>query len=325
MVEFGFHCADDTSTFEEFRNMAITGEKLEYDFFTIADHLMILKQWYPENLKPLTAPFYECWTTLCALSTLTEKIRLGPTEIMNPFRIPSLVAKMGACLDNITQGRFELGIMEGFYEDEFKAYGIPFESFESRIKRLEEALQIIKMMWTEEAPSFRGDYYNIENAYCSPKPIQKPHPPICMLSRGGPTLKIAAKYCDTWRVQTPLPVNAYRSLNNEFEKICKELGRNPVEIKKSLWVGTLVEENEESYDQAIEKFEREGKGYLHESIDRYQRVRVHGTPEQCAEQLKMYIKEGVQQFTFYFIFENQLKGLKLFGERVIPILKKEFA
>ena len=88
--------------------------------------------------------------------------------------------------------------------------------------------------------------------------------------------------------------------------------------------GFIFAENEKSYNQAIEKFEREGKGYLHESIDRYQRVRVHGTPEQCAEQLKMYIKEGVQQFTFYFIFENQLKGLKLFGERVIPFLKKEF-
>jgi Coenzyme F420-dependent N5,N10-methylene tetrahydromethanopterin reductase and related flavin-dependent oxidoreductases len=141
-------------------------------------------------------PMLESWTTLSMLAGLTSKIKLGTLVTGIMYRYPAVLAKVAATLDVLSKGRLFMGIGAAWNEDESNAYGIPFPPTSERMSRLEEAIQIMRKMWTEEpSASFDGKYYQIHNAYCNPKPIQKPSPPI-LVGGGGErkTLKIVAKY-----------------------------------------------------------------------------------------------------------------------------------
>jgi len=113
-----------------------------------------------------------------ALSAKTTKVRLGTLLLNVSYRQPSLLAKMAATLDVISNGRLEFGIGAGWRKEEYIAYGFPFPSAAVRIQQLDEALSIIKKLWTEEKANFKGKYFSINNTICNPKPIQDPHPPI---------------------------------------------------------------------------------------------------------------------------------------------------
>jgi alkanesulfonate monooxygenase SsuD/methylene tetrahydromethanopterin reductase-like flavin-dependent oxidoreductase (luciferase family) len=172
------------------RDEAVTAERLGFDSVWLSDHVFGLVG-SPAN------PFYECWTTTSALASETRRVKLGQLVMCTPFRHPPMVAKMGATLDSISDGRLILGLGTGWAEGEFKAYGYPFEKPSTRVRRVSEAAQIIREMWTEEKASFKGRHYEIDNAYCYPKPIQKPHPPIMIAGSGEQlTLKAVARYAD---------------------------------------------------------------------------------------------------------------------------------
>ena len=142
-------------------------------------------------------PILECWSTLSALSTVTKKIRLGTMVTCNSFRNPALLAKMAATLDNISNGRLELGIGAGIQKNEHDAYGFPFLSAKDMVERLSEAVEIIKKLWTENEVSYRGKHYLLKNAVCEPKPLQNPHLPIVIGGgREKLTLKVTARHAE---------------------------------------------------------------------------------------------------------------------------------
>jgi alkanesulfonate monooxygenase SsuD/methylene tetrahydromethanopterin reductase-like flavin-dependent oxidoreductase (luciferase family) len=123
-------------------------------------------------------PILECWTTLSALSQVTKTIRLGTMVTCNSFRNPALLAKMASTVDNVSNGRLDLGIGAGVQKNEHNAYGFPYHSSKVRIERLDEAVEIIRKLWTEEKTIYNGKHYTIKDAVCEPKPVQNPHPPI---------------------------------------------------------------------------------------------------------------------------------------------------
>src|SRR5436189_4716043 len=142
-------------------------------------------------------PMLEGWTVISMLAGITTKIKLGTLVTGVIYRHPSVLAKVSATLDVLSKGRLFMGIGAAWNEQESLAYGISYPSNQERLVRLEEAIQIIRKMWTEEpSDSFNGKYYQINNAYCNPKPIQKkPSPPIMVGGSGErKTLKIVAKY-----------------------------------------------------------------------------------------------------------------------------------
>ena len=190
VIDFGVHLNSELSNYRDILKNALLIEDLNYHSIWISDH--VYGQYGIEDVDR-----YECWTTVSALTASTKTIRLGQLVLCNPFRHPSLFAKMAATLDVISGGRLEIGLGTGWNEGEFTAYGYPFESPLARVKRLDEAAQIMKMMWTEESPVFKGKYYEIDGAYCRPKPIQKPHPPM-MLAGGGEqlTLRTVARHAN---------------------------------------------------------------------------------------------------------------------------------
>lgn len=153
-----------TGGWSAFKDLALEFEKYDYHSIWLGDHLTI------------GGYRLEGWTTLSALSAATKRIRLGTMTLCNSFRNPALLAKMAASLDVISGGRLELGIGSGYYRNEFEAYGYPFPKLSVRTKQLDEGLDIMKKMWTEDRASYRGEYYQIKDAAWIPSPSRSPTP-----------------------------------------------------------------------------------------------------------------------------------------------------
>jgi F420-dependent oxidoreductase-like protein len=306
----------DYATLEKF---VFEAEGLGYHSFWYMDHLMWQGSRPPWNRQ---GAVLECWMVLSALASVTEKIRLGSLVVCNSYRNPALLAKMAATLDVISGGRLEFGIGAGWKKDEYEAYGYDFPEGSTRLTQLEEALQIIMKMWTEDKPSFEGDHYTIRDAVCEPKPIQKPHPPIWIGGSGEKvTLKLVAKYADgyNWRA-TP---EDYRKKIHVLKKHFHGVGRDFSSITKSLWSPVIIDRDEENLERKVQKHllkfrEASTEGsveYVSQSEEEWLDRRIIGTPDKCVIRVNEYVDCGVE--FFHLVFEG-LEGMKLFSEKVIP-------
>ncbi len=260
-------------------------------------------------------PILECWTTLSALSSVTERIRLGTMVSCNSFRNPSLLAKMAATLDNISKGRLEFGIGAGVQKKEHIAYGFPFPSSNVRIERLKEAVEIIKKLWTEEKASYKGKYYTIWDAVCEPKPMQEPHPPIT-IGGGGEKLmlRVTAQHADRYDWGYLPSLEQYKRKLRVLEKHCKTGGRSFQEIEKSCWPAgqIFLGENREELDERVLRWVPKGV-----SLQDFTRTNFVGTGEDCVEHLRQYVNIDVTHFMLFFGDLPDLRGLRLFAKKVV--------
>src|SRR5215203_7316174 len=173
--------------------MVKTADKLKFNSIYAYDHFI------PHYGYDIEKNFFECFALLSAVVAVTDNLKIGQIVTCNSYRNPALLAKMLSTLDVISNGRIELGIGAGWYQNEYYSYGYNFPSNVERIKQLDESISIIKTMWQYERASFQGNYFSINEAICSPHPIQKPHPPIIVGGTGEKyLLKIVAKQADIY-------------------------------------------------------------------------------------------------------------------------------
>ena len=213
----------------------------------------MLKIWQQADAEPLLAlaglfdhfypivgdshgPCLEGWTTLTALAASTTRLRVGIMVTGNTYRHPPVLAKIASTLDVISNGRLDFGIGAGWNEEESTAYNIPLYKPGERLRRLEESCEIMKRMWTETSTTFDGRYYQVKNAYCEPKPVQKPTPPF-VIGGGGEqlTLRIVAKYASIWNLPGGTPED-YKHKSDILNAHCAEIGRDPSTITRSIQV-----------------------------------------------------------------------------------------
>ncbi|MFP6889279.1 MAG: TIGR03619 family F420-dependent LLM class oxidoreductase, partial [Nitrospinota bacterium] len=187
-------------------------------------------------------PLLEVWTTLSALARDTERLRLGASVLAVGYRNPALLAKMTATLDVISGGRVEMGIGAGWVEAEYRAYGYEFPKASVRIAQMEEAIRIMKCMWTEPEPTFEGAHFRIERAYCNPPPLQKPHPPIWVGGEGPKVLGVAARYADGFNARY-WPPERFTERAEELAAGCRAAGRDPEEFRSSVMVLIVPEKD----------------------------------------------------------------------------------
>jgi len=299
-----FRTEKSSQLFNLLQDVVLECERLGYYSVWLDDHLMLEK-----------TPILECWTTLSAISTVTETIRLGTMVTCNSFRNPALLAKMATTLDNTSNGRLELGIGAGVQKNEHEAYGFPFPSSKARIERLNEAVEIIKKLWTEEKASYSGKHYRIRDAVCEPKPVQKPHPPI-IIGGGGEklTLKVTARHADRYDWGYLPSLEQYKRKLKVLEKHCEAVGRSFDDIEKSCWLAGQIfigENKKELEEKALQQLP-EGV-----SLEDFMRTNFVGTPEDCIHQLRQYMNLGVTQFMLFFGDLPDLRGLKIFSEKVV--------
>ncbi len=205
----------------------------EADAVPELEHAWLFDHFMPLGPDP-TGPIFEGWTLLGALAARTERLRLGLMVTGNTYRHPTVLANIGVTADHISHGRLDFGIGAGWNELEHTSYGIQLYSTGERIRRLGEACEIIRRMWTETAPTFEGRYYQVHEARCEPKPIQKPYPPF-VIGGGGEqlTLRVVAQYANIWNMPGgPAEVLAHKS--QVLDEHCRAIGRDPSEIERSV-------------------------------------------------------------------------------------------
>jgi F420-dependent oxidoreductase-like protein len=292
------------SLFNQIQDVVLECERLGYHSVFLDDHLMLNKM-----------PILECWTTLSALSAVTKKIKLGTIVTCNSFRNPALLAKMAATVDNISNGRLEIGIGAGVQKKEHNAYGFSFPSSKNRIERLNEAVEIIKKLWTENKAKYNGKHYTIRDAVCEPKPVQKPSP-LITIGGGGEklTLKVTARHADRYDWGYIPTIKIYKRKLKILEKYCEAVGRNFNEIERSCWPAgqIFIGSNRKELEKNIPQWLPQGF-----PLEDFEQANFIGTPDDFKRQLQQYMNLGVTHFMLFFGDLPDSKGLKLFAESIL--------
>ena len=163
-------------------------EEVGFESIWVYDHLHT----WPDLSQQST---WEAWTLMAGLAEATQRVRLGQMCTCNSYRPPSYLAKVTSCIDAMSGGRLEVGIGAGWYQHEYEAYGYDFPKPSVRIGQLDEAVQILRLMWTEDEAYFDGDHYQVDGAINRPRPLQDPYPPLWIAGGGEQlTLRVVAKY-----------------------------------------------------------------------------------------------------------------------------------
>lgn len=313
MIKFGLQHPNFTydgvghEIFQTLKKRALYAEAKGFDSFWVMDHFFQIP-----HVGKLEEPMLEAWSTISALAAVTRKIRLGTLVTGNIYRNPALLSKIGANVDVVSDGRLFMGMGAGWFETEAASYDFPFYTVPERLKRLEEALQIIKGMWTTDKFSFRGKYYKISNAFCFPKPIQKPHPPILIGGSGeNVTLKLVAKYGDACNL-----FGGSQTIRYKLEKLrehCKVVGRNYDDILKTKLGHLIIGEDAKEVSQWVQKDREPGI-----TDAQYDEMVIYGTPKQLVEKVQELVNAGIQYLILNMNYGNEEKALKLFAEKVMP-------
>jgi F420-dependent oxidoreductase-like protein len=298
--------ADTSQIADSLKNLITKAENIGFDSFWVMDHFhQIQFVGRPEE------PMLEGWTIISMLAGITTKIKLGTLVTGMIYRYPSVLAKVAATLDVLSKGRLYMGIGAGWNEQESLAYGISFPSNQERMLRLEEAIQIIRKMWTEEPyASFNGKYYQIHNAYCNPKPIQKPSPPILVGGSGErKTLKIVAKHADACNLfGSPETVRKKLDILKEH---CKTVGRDYDSILKTKLGAIMIDDNSDMVKNRVRETFR---GIPEEQIKEFV---IYGTPEDVLRQIEILEQVGIQYLIVDLEPSRELEALDTFANKVI--------
>src|SRR5947208_4776321 len=281
MPTFTFRGVSNDRLFDRVVENAKAAERAGFDRVTVMDHLYQIR-----GIGPEAEPMIEAYTTLSALATQTSRVKLGTLVTGVTYRNPSLLAKEVTTLDVVSKGRAILGIGAAWNEDEHVGYGIEFPPIARRMDRLDEAVQIAKLMFTEERPSFEGKFYRIDRALNVPRPIQKGGPKI-LIGGGGEkrTLRILAKHGDIGHWFGG-PLEELKRKKGVFEEHCAAVGRNPSDVMLTIGVGIILVKDEAEAKPLLDKIPPERRAMV-------RALKV----DQAAEFLRPYIDAGFGGFT----------------------------
>jgi F420-dependent oxidoreductase-like protein len=259
---------------------------LEADQIPVIEHAWLFDHFMPIGNYDVTGPCLEGWSLLAAYAALTTRMRVGLMVTGNTYRHPAVLANIAATVDVISKGRLDFGIGAGWNVREHESYGIPLYKPGERIRRLGEACEIIRLMWTEKAPTFTGKYYQIQEALCEPKPIQK-LPPF-VIGGGGEqlTLRVVARYADIWNI----PGGSVEELLHKdaiLKQHCAEIGRDSGEIARSLQLRVNVNDPEAAKAAT--------RPYIEAGVTHFIVILTPPFPEKIAERVAETIIEPLLQ------------------------------
>lgn len=191
---------------------------------SLSEHITTV--WLSDHLQNGEEPNFESWVLMAYLAGVYPRFKYSHLVNCQSFRNPALLAKMGATMQHLTRGRFILSLGAGWHKEEYDAYNFDFASPSARVEQLAETIEIVRALWTRSPATYHGKHYQIENAYCSPKP--EPLPPILVGTNGKKALAVAARLADAWNWDYSMAVfdPAFRVLKQE----CDAIGRDIVSV-----------------------------------------------------------------------------------------------
>jgi len=332
---------------EVISDLAVFAENLGFDSYWMPDHTVAtgVRRW----------DALEAWGTLCALALKTSRIRLA-TGVSDTYRYhPAVLAQKATTCDVISGGRAVLGVGIGEAMN-LVPYGI---AYDKPVSRTEEALQVLKKLWTQDFVDFEGKYYRLKKAFLHPKPLQKPHVPIYVAASSPRTMELVAKYGDGWLPANLLP-DEYKANLEKVRSKAKELGRNPEAVDPAHFMYVVISKSREEARKALllpakmlllarprilEKigftpptydfemtfklvFPEHGEAWLNKAKELPDEVVdkapfIYGAPEDVIEKLDKYVKAGCKHFVLNFQVSPKVlkEAVQLFAEKVLAYFK----
>jgi F420-dependent oxidoreductase-like protein len=214
-------------SFDDIHEIAAHCEQTGWDGVYFADHFMPNSQ----GPQPLDGDTLECWSIIAALAATVPRVRLAPLVTSVTYRHPAVLANIAAAVDQVSHGRLTLGVGAGWQENEHAVYGIPLGTVGERMDRFTEAVQILRSLLSQPRTTFSGEYFQLQDAPCQPRPVQSRLP--LLIGGGGErrTLRIAAQYADEWNAWTTPDLLAHKL--SVLRQHCEQVGRDPDEVHVS--------------------------------------------------------------------------------------------
>ena len=266
----------------------------------------------------LTVDALECWTTLTALLAQTQRIRAVPMVLANPYRHPVLTAKMVATLDVISGGRITLGIGAGGSRSDTTHSGLPFPSTRERCEMLEEAITIMRRLWTEPSVDFNGQHYQVAGASIEPKPTQRPAPPV-LVGGHGPryVLPTIGRTADISNVGSNDTIEQHRRYAGIIRQAAETAGRDPVAIELTHNADCVIAPTQREYGRLVARLAADsGMTATAYQADRLRNT-LAGTPEQICDRIQEYVDYGIRYFFVVFPNPAPSETLALFAGEVM--------
>ena len=308
-IHFGVTLPQIKRTWDEARAAAIAFEAAGFDSAWVCDHLY--------GVPMPTLPILEGWTELAAVAAVTERIQLGSLVTPPFFRNPAVLAKQIATIDAVAGGgRVIAGLGAGWFEAEFQAYGCDFPPLGARMKALEEEIQIMKALWTEERATFEGEHFRVKDAICEPKPERVPR---ILIGGGGEKvlMGIVARHADVWnnlavfQAQLESKIAAVR-------RRCEDEGRDPATLEIAQQCVVVVAEDEAAAATSLEKAKKIYGGHMGGALEEHG---IWGHPEAVIDKIGRHVELGCTSFMIEFFGRDTREPARLFAETVMRPLR----
>jgi F420-dependent oxidoreductase-like protein len=286
-------------------------ERLGYEHLWVYDHVETVPRREPTHV-------FEAFTTLAALSQRTTAIGLGQLVTCSSYRNVGLLAKEAAGLDVMSGGRLILGLGAGWYDREYRAYGYEFRAARERLEILEETVQVVRALWTDETVTFDGRHLHFDRAYCDPKPIQT-LPPV-WIGGGGEqvTLRIAAAFADATNWQVGLDEFVHKS--EVLRGHCDRVGRAFDSIVRTHGPDCRIFETQDDLDAWLDSPDG-GNLWGRGDPAVYVRDNLVGTVDQVAEKVQAFVDAGCREFVLWFRDYPARESLEAFAAEVRPTIR----
>jgi len=297
------------ATYDEILALALAAEAGGFGAFFRSDHYLKMG-----DVSGLPGPS-DAWITLAGLARDTTAIRLGTLLSAATFRLPGPLAIAVAQVDAMSDGRVELGLGAGWYEQEHAAYAIPFPAIGERFEKLEEQLAIITGLWTTDAGSnfdFAGRHYALSSSPALPKPLQRPRPPLIVGGHGKRvTPRLAATYADEFNV----PFASYEDCGSLYalvDQACEDIGRAPESLRRSAALVVCCGEDGAALATRAKNIGRE--------VDELRANGLAGSPGEVTEKILRYAELGVSRLYLQVLDMHDLDHVALIANEVLPAL-----
>jgi alkanesulfonate monooxygenase SsuD/methylene tetrahydromethanopterin reductase-like flavin-dependent oxidoreductase (luciferase family) len=290
--------AQEGLTWERWRRICRDTDTLGFASLRRSDHLVSLT-------GDAERDCVECWTSLALAAEWTKRIEFGPMVTPMTFRPPSVLAKMAAAVDALSGGRLLLGVGAGWNEREHRMFDLPFYTERERFERLEMGIKALRDIWSKT----------------NPKPARNPIPLLIGGKGRKRTLPLAAREASEWNLSR-LDADAFRELSGALDEDCREIGRDPSDIRRSVMTTYIVGHDEDELRERALKLREVMASLKNQDADqvlRTMRPRAFvGTPEEIAEQMREHAKLGVDLFMLQHFLLDDSDALELLAREVIP-------
>ncbi|HEY4669303.1 MAG TPA: TIGR03560 family F420-dependent LLM class oxidoreductase [Tepidiformaceae bacterium] len=307
-MKFGLHIGQQNISMEEMRRLWRWADGAGFDWVDVWDHF------YEAPPQDGNGSCFEATTCMAAIACETTSVRIGVLVLGMNYRHPAVLANALTTIDHLSGGRLEIGLGAGWHEPEYRAYGIPFRPIGERMDMLEEGVQVVRLLTTQDRSDFAGRYFRLENAACNPKPVQA-RPRIWIGGNGEKrTLRIAARHADGWNSPYTSP-DEFARLSGILDSWCEREGRDPASIERNVNLSFHMAAGHSGVERAERQFvETWGPA---SDVMRGRGV-VTGLPQQARELVQRYAEAGAARVNIAIRPPVDWDAVEAWAAEVIP-------